>query len=355
VVHSSPTVSTTLTVEGPVNSRGLVPVIITEKSENVTGEVTFWQFQPLGYNGDNRYETWDKPPDDKRIGWVFADESGNTDVWDNSVIPGNMFGIPSDLHVYTMFCNGKRIEGESGHPSDIPIKPEFDTIYTRSGDKAILPDSNGVYSIEFATLFETAVELPDDAKVIESKTILCKMEDTREDATHGYYTKLVFKMDNKNLGPVSQKLNPKSFDVPSKPYDGAALGDDHDHAAILVKIFGDKFDFSHAEFQIKSPWIHFEAQDGSTIHRHSKHVTLRYLFDTLNIGLSPDCFVFPDGRDFCNTDEYSLKFYINGEKVDRIRDYWISDGDRILISYGPEDDEEIQSQLEELSMQEIRT
>lgn len=331
---SSPTVGTTLTVKEPVTSRGLVPVIITEKSENVSNSVTFWQFQIIGYHGDNRYETWDKLPDDKRIGWLFQSEDGNTDVWDDSVIPGNRFGIPADLHGYTMFCDGKRVDGESGHPSTIPIKPEFETIYVSSGDKAILPDPDGVYSLEFATLFETKVELPDSAKVIENKTILCTMEESREDATHGYYTKLAFQTDNNNLGSVHTIPSPNSIEASSKPYDGAVIGDDHSHASVLVKIFGDKFDFSHAEFQIKSPWIHFEAQDGSTIHRHAKHVTLGYLFDTLNILLSSDCFVFPEGRDFCNNDEYALKFYINGEKADGIRDYVIADGDRILVSYG---------------------
>lgn len=353
--HSGPTVSTTLTVAEPVNSKGLVPVIVTEKSENVRDKATFWMFQITGYAADNRYKEWDTLPDDKRIGWTFFSKDGSTDVWDDAVISSDMFAIPADLHGYPMFCDGKRIDGESGHTSDIPIKPEFDTIYAQSGNKAILPDSNGVYSVEFATLFETDVKLTGNAEIIENKTILCNMENTREDATHGYYTKLVFKMDDNNLGNNYEILNPNSIDVSSKPYDGAIIGDDHVHASILVKIFGDRFDFSQADFQIKNPWIHFEGQDGSTIHRHAKHVTLGYLFDTLNIGLSPDCYTFPEGREFCSADEYSLKFYINGERIEDIRDYVISEGDKILMSYGDEGNDEIQSQLEELDMQEIRS
>lgn len=193
-VASGPTVSTVMTVGSPVNSMGLIPVIITERSENVSGSATFWQFQIMGYNADNRYKEWDALPKDNRVGWVFASEDGDTDVWDNSVIPGDMFGIPEDLHGYPMFCDGKRIEGESGHPSGIPIKPEFDTIIIQSGDKGILPDSDGIYAIEFATLFDTVVELPENAEIIENKTMLCTMEDTREDATHAYYTKLKFKI-----------------------------------------------------------------------------------------------------------------------------------------------------------------
>ena len=131
------------------------------------------------------------------------------------------------------------------------------------------------------------------------------------------------------------------------------LGDAHEPASILVKIFGDKFDFSHPDFQIRSSWIHFEGLEGNTIHRHSKGITLGYLFDTLNLKLSSECFVFFDGREFCTNHDYSLKFFINGIQYDDIRDYVISQGDRILISYGPEDMQEIQEQLIELNSQEI--
>ena len=134
---------------------------------------------------------------------------------------------------------------------------------------------------------------------------------------------------------------------------GHVLGDAHEHASILVKIFGDKFDFSNPDFQIRSSWIHFEGLDGNTIHRHSKGVTLGYLFDTLNLKLTSDCFVFVNGREFCTNQGYSLKFFINGIQVDSIRDYVVSQGDRILISYGSEDLKEIQEQFDELNSQEI--
>ena len=143
--------------------------------------------------------------------------------------------------------------------------------------------------------------------------------------------------------------------------DGAgALGDEHEHAGILVKIFGDTFDFTAPTYQIKSSWIHFEESDGKTVHRHASGVTVGYLFDTLNIGLDDKCYRFPDGRNFCTVEdkegeEYSLKFYINHEKVKDIRDYVINDGDRVLISYGNESQEEINEQLLELDSQIIKS
>ena len=137
------------------------------------------------------------------------------------------------------------------------------------------------------------------------------------------------------------------------PENAGELGSEHSHAAILVKIFGDKFDFSAPAYQIKSSWIHFEGRDGSTVHKHATGVTLGYLFDTLGLGLDDQCFVFQDGRSFCTNEDYSLKFYINGEKVNDIRDYEVQENDRVLISYGGETPEEIEAQLLELQSQEI--
>ncbi len=142
--------------------------------------------------------------------------------------------------------------------------------------------------------------------------------------------------------------------VPGGPENAGALGSEHSHAGILVKIFGDNFDFSAPAYQIKSSWIHFEGNDGTTIHKHATGVTLGYLFETLSLGLDDQCFTFQDGRSFCTDDEYSLKFFINGEEVDDIRDYEISEDDKILISYGAETPDEIESQLLELEAQELK-
>ncbi|KAG2473337.1 MAG: hypothetical protein NPMRTH4_1440002 [Nitrosopumilales archaeon] len=145
-----------------------------------------------------------------------------------------------------------------------------------------------------------------------------------------------------------------SGSTPGAPPGAGILGDEHDHIPILVRIFGDKFDFTSPAFQIKSSWIHFEGQDGDTIHRHSSGVTLGYLFETLGISLSDECYVFPNGREFCTNDDYSLKFFINHQPVSNLSDYVGKEDERILISYGNETPEQIDEQLAELDAQLIR-
>jgi len=141
--------------------------------------------------------------------------------------------------------------------------------------------------------------------------------------------------------------------APGGPENAGAMGSDHAHAAIIVNLFGDEFDFSAPAYQIKSPWIHFEGRDGSTIHKHATGVTLGYLFDSLSLGLDEKCFVFQDGRSFCTNEDYSLKLFINGEQVSDIRDYEVMEGDRVLVLYGGQTPEEIQAVLLKLENQEF--
>ena len=142
--------------------------------------------------------------------------------------------------------------------------------------------------------------------------------------------------------------------APGAPPGAGKLGDQHEHASLLVKIFTDKFDFSVPSYQIKSSWIHFEESDGTTIHRHSSGVTLSYLFENLGIGINSECYIFPDGRQFCTNEDYSLKYYINHQLVKDINDYIIEEGDRILITFGNETPEQIEEQLIELDSQMIK-
>ena len=70
--------------------------------------------------------------------------------------------------------------------------------------------------------------------------------------------------------------------------------------------------------------------------------------------IDEECYLFPDGRQFCTNEDYSLKYYINHKSVDSVNDYVIQDGDRILITFGNETPEQIEEQLVELDAQIIK-
>ena len=147
------------------------------------------------------------------------------------------------------------------------------------------------------------------------------------------------------IGMTGYIFYQNTYTAPGAPPGAGTLGDEHEHAAMKVIIFGDEFDFSSPAFQVKNAYIHFEDHEGVTIHRHASGVTLGFLFKTLKIGLTDDCFIFPDKREFCTNDDYSLKFYINHQKVPSILDFVLQDGDRILVSYGNENSTQIDEQL----------
>lgn len=142
--------------------------------------------------------------------------------------------------------------------------------------------------------------------------------------------------------------------APGGPPNAGVLGSEHSHVGILAKIFGDTFDFSSPSYQLKNRWTHFEGNDGTTFHKHATGVTMGYIFDSLAIGLDDECFVFPNDNEYCNTEKYSLKFFINREQVSSILDFSPTEGDKILITFGDETPEEIESQLLELEAMRLR-
>ena len=127
------------------------------------------------------------------------------------------------------------------------------------------------------------------------------------------------------------------------------LWEEHEHAAILVVVHGQKLDFSLEPFQSKSPWIHFEGGNGEIIHRHAAGITLGFLFDTIDINLNDECISYKESTEFCSDETNTLQFFINGEQINSIRNYEIKEGDKILITYGNYDKELINKQLEILN------
>lgn len=150
---------------------------------------------------------------------------------------------------------------------------------------------------------------------------------------------------------VELSQNPEQ--IGGAPFGAGMLGSAHTHTAILVKIFGDTFPFQEAGYQLQSSWIHFENHDGSTVHKHATGVTMEYLFDSLDIALTDQCYVFPNGQEFCTNEDYTLRFFINGAQVNDIRDYEPMEDDRVLIVYGDESPEDIAELLAELDRQEL--
>ena len=66
------------------------------------------------------------------------------------------------------------------------------------------------------------------------------------------------------------------------------------------------------------------------------------------------CFVVDDGREFCDTADKSLRYFVNGNETDSIANYVANENDRILVIYGDEDTNEINQEIDALRQIPIR-
>ncbi len=125
-----------------------------------------------------------------------------------------------------------------------------------------------------------------------------------------------------------------------------AIDSTHVHATMLVMINGkEAIDFSQEKYQVRSPYIHFEYGNGYLVHMHATNVYIGYLFKSLNMRFDDQCLTLDNGTSYCNDANNTLKFYVNGKRNDEYGNYVFKDGDKLLISYGPEDPEEIDREL----------
>lgn len=122
----------------------------------------------------------------------------------------------------------------------------------------------------------------------------------------------------------------------------------HLHADVKVYINGKAIDFSQKKYQLTSSFIHFEEGIGDVIHTHATGLTIGHMLKSLGIGFNNNCMFF-EGQNYCNENSKSLKFYVNNKPNNEFDNYIIKDLDKYLISYGSEDDSEIQRQLNSIT------
>lgn len=124
----------------------------------------------------------------------------------------------------------------------------------------------------------------------------------------------------------------------------------HLHADFKLYIYGAPLDFSQSKYQSThdnelDKDTHLHNKNGELIHIHERGVTIGKFLKTLKINFTKYCLDIAE-INYCDSPgANSLKFYVNGKSNDQYHDYEIKDLDRILISYGPEKDLQIQSQI----------
>ncbi len=128
------------------------------------------------------------------------------------------------------------------------------------------------------------------------------------------------------------------------------LGSQHIHSDLKVYVNGQALDFAKPEYYMKSSFMHLDnnqsKEDASSVlHQHAKNVPLWLFFRSLGMNITKDSLTLANGQVLRNENGNSLKFYLNGQKVDELDNYVFQDLDKILISYGSENDTDAQKQV----------
>ena len=128
-----------------------------------------------------------------------------------------------------------------------------------------------------------------------------------------------------------------------------AVGSEHTHQDFKIYIEGKDWDFSLPKYQVRARHVHVEGGDGDVIHKHATGVTVGYFLDTVGWKLTNGCLTTDQGNAYCNSEDKTLKFYLNGQNIDDLTNYEMRDLDKFLISYGSDSEEQIQSQLSSIT------
>lgn len=129
----------------------------------------------------------------------------------------------------------------------------------------------------------------------------------------------------------------------------------HEHFDLVVFLDGEQLDLSQEKYQsstyeYKDKHIHLHDGNGSVIHLHKPDVSLHTFFETLDMNLGDDCLVLDTLQEFCTNEEKSFYIVVNGQKLsDVISEYIPNDEDRILVYYGDDDQEVLDTIFETVS------
>jgi len=128
--------------------------------------------------------------------------------------------------------------------------------------------------------------------------------------------------------------------------DGTLRQPVHWHSDFALFIRGKQFDFAQDEFwskegEEKDPYVHIHEPRSSVVHVHREQTTWDEFLTSLGFKLTDNSLTLPDGTKYMNGGGETLKFFVNGTRIDTVMFQDIADLGKVLITFGPESDEDI--------------
>lgn len=91
--------------------------------------------------------------------------------------------------------------------------------------------------------------------------------------------------------------------------------------------------FKAEKYHNQSPDVFITAEDPTTIHVKKKGIIWDDFFRTLPMKLTKECLTTGDGETFCDGQDGSLRFYLNGSEDQNLLEKEIRENDHALIKF----------------------
>ena len=126
-------------------------------------------------------------------------------------------------------------------------------------------------------------------------------------------------------------------------------GSIHSHADFKVYILGNPLNFDSSRYQVMEDLTHIENNDGDLLHVHVTGMTLGYFLQSIGLNLNNECITTDTGNQYCSLGKATLKVYTKNQFSNWVQiydhaDYVINELDKILVTYGSEDEEQLKIQ-----------
>ena len=108
-------------------------------------------------------------------------------------------------------------------------------------------------------------------------------------------------------------------------------------ASFIIYTNGTKRVFSDEKYHNRSQDVFITSENPSLINAKAEDTTWQNFFETLPspMKITKTCLYTGSGQTFCNSATHSLKFFINGKNDPEILDQVIGPNQKLLISFGP--------------------
>jgi len=106
--------------------------------------------------------------------------------------------------------------------------------------------------------------------------------------------------------------------------------------------------FTASMYHNLSADVYIEPSNPNIVNVKKANITWDDFFKTLPMKLTHDCLTTGTGQTFCTKGNQTLKFYIKGRLDANALDQIINAGDQLLVSFGNENEAQIQSQLQQI-------